>query len=275
MHTRGQCRRRRPTRGRTRVRISLPLGVAPRRNTTITGRPVPASETWIGRKPWLSSGLLNSESCCRPCASSQVYRLRRCPRGPVEIQGDRLGWLREAGAEQIDPGGPQARHRGPRGSVLQPAQGRLRTQRPADHPLEGRIVAQGVAVGGVLRAGGDGEPASQQPLLDGVPGPVRIAPVPQARRKPIGDPEPALDLAQQRHPAIRRQPAAIAGDDNSLARNGWQSEGQGALLDHDGCGCRESTRSESPGGGCVELTRGAFLDGPYVIRSPHAGRIPA
>lgn len=177
--------------------------------------------------------------------------------GLVQVQGDRLGWLREAGAEQVDQGGHHPRHRGARGSVLQPAHGRLRAQRPAalrrpaERQLEGRIVTQGVAVVGILVAGGNGEHPQSQHLGEGVLGALRIAPVPQARRQTIGDPQPAFDLAQQQDAAVRRQPATVERDDNPLARNRWQNEGESAILGHDGLWLSQS--------GAEDLGRAAFL----------------
>ncbi|MEX2648258.1 MAG: hypothetical protein WD673_04510, partial [Alphaproteobacteria bacterium] len=43
-------------------------------------------------------------------------------------------------------------------------------------------------------------------------------------------------LAQQQHAAVRGQPPAIEGEAQLLAPNGWQFEGQKAIVLHGGCG---------------------------------------
>ncbi len=88
--------------------------------------------------------------------------------GVVDIERDRYRRRREGAAEEVDQGGRQAPRLGPRGRVLEPAHGRLRTElraalrRPADGQLEQRIGAQGVAIVGVFIAAGDREHAEPQ-----------------------------------------------------------------------------------------------------------------
>jgi hypothetical protein len=56
-------------------------------------------------------------------------------------------------------------------------------------------------------------------LGQGVPYPLRCARVGEAARQALREPEPTLDLGQERHPGIRGQPAAVEGDVDRLAAN--------------------------------------------------------
>ena len=119
--------------------------------------------------------------------------------GVVDVQRDRR-WrgIGKAAAEDVDQGGRHARHLDARGRVLQTAHGGLGTQvaaalrRPADGQLEQRIVAQGVAVVGVFITAGDREHAEAQHRRQRVDHPFRVAPLPDAARQRLGQPEPAL-----------------------------------------------------------------------------------
>ena len=106
----------------------------------------------------------------------------------------------------------------------------------ADRHLEDRIVAQGIAVVGVLKTGRDREHACLEHLDHRVVELRRIAPVGDACGEPLGDAERALDLAQQQHAGVRRQPAAVEGKRHLLTRNRWQFEGKQAIFVHGGCG---------------------------------------
>ena len=72
--------------------------------------------------------------------------------GVVDVEQDALGYLVEAVAEQLDHGRHHAFERGRAGQVLQPADGRLRTQiiatlgQAADRHLEGRVGFERVAI---------------------------------------------------------------------------------------------------------------------------------
>ena len=130
--------------------------------------------------------------------------------GVVDVQRDRRWRGRERAAEDVDQGGRHARHLDARGRVLQTAHGGLRTQvaaalrRPADGQLEQRIVAQGVAVVGVFITAGDREHSEPQHRRQRVDHPFRVAPLPDAARQRLGQPEPALGRAQQDQAAVRR-----------------------------------------------------------------------
>ena len=75
----------------------------------------------------------------------------------------------------------------------------------ADRHLEDRIVAQRVAIVGVLVARRDRKHPQPKHLLKRVLDPLGLAPVPDARRKPRRQPELLLDTAQQKHAGVRRQ----------------------------------------------------------------------
>jgi hypothetical protein len=89
-------------------------------------------------------------------------------------------------------------------------------QAPDGH-LEGRILAQHVAVIGVRIARRDRQGAEPDHLGDRMANLVRCAGIFDASRQPLGDPQATLHLGQQQNAAIRRQPAAIKTGDNRLA----------------------------------------------------------
>jgi hypothetical protein len=112
------------------------------------------------------------------------------------------------------------------GQVLEPGDGRLGAQigaalgQPADRHLERRIGAQRVAVVGVLVAGRDQQRPIADHLSQPVPDPLRRPRVRDAARQPLGNAEPALDLGQHQHTAIRGQPPAVKRDLHGLAADG-------------------------------------------------------
>jgi hypothetical protein len=126
-------------------------------------------------------------------------------------------------AELVDQRRLQPQERAPRHPVLQPRHRRLRAQRlarlrPAAHrQLEDRIATQGIAVIGILVAGGDGKHAEAQHLRERVADALGVAPVGNAGRQPFGEPKPAIDRAQQQHAAVRRLQAAFEGNLHVLA----------------------------------------------------------
>jgi hypothetical protein len=64
------------------------------------------------------------------------------------------------------------------------------------------------------RTGGNRQQAETDDLRQAVRGAIGIARVGNAGGEPFGDTQPPLDLAQDKHAAIRRERAAIeAGDD--------------------------------------------------------------
>ena len=86
--------------------------------------------------------------------------------------------------------------------------------------LHRRIVAQGVEIVAVLVAAGDRHHPRPDHRGMGVPGPRRIAMIRNTGGQHIRDAKLALDLAQEQHPAIRRQCAAIKAGVNIEAVNG-------------------------------------------------------
>ncbi len=160
----------------------------------------------------------------------------------VDVEHDAPRQRAPAVAEQVDHRRHHARHRDLRRRVLQPRHGRLRAQRitglrgAADRHLEDRIGAQGIAVVGVLVAGGDGEDTHLQHLHHAVRHPRRMAPVGQACGQALGDAEAVLHCAQCQHPAVRRQAAAVEADAHLLAGDGWQIKRQKRIIVHGGCG---------------------------------------
>ena len=151
--------------------------------------------------------------------------MRRVP-GVVDVELDAPRHARPTVAEQIDHRRHHARDLDLGRCVLQPrhrrlrAQGGARLRRAPDRHLEHRIGAQRVAVVRVLVAGRDGEHAKAQHVGDRVRDAVGIATVGNARRQPLGDAEPALDLAQQQHAAVRRLQATRECNLHELAFDG-------------------------------------------------------
>jgi hypothetical protein len=90
---------------------------------------------------------------------------------------------------------------------------------PARH-LQRRIVAQGIEVVAVFVPAGDRHHPRPDHRGETMPDPGRIAPVGEAGGQNIRDPNLALDLAQEQHPAIRRQCTAIKPGVNIEAVNG-------------------------------------------------------
>ena len=161
--------------------------------------------------------------------------------GVVDVQRDRGRVLREAPAEQIHHHRRHARRSHPRGHVLEPAHGRLRAQRrpapgqPAGRQLEQRVLAQRIAVIGILMAAGNGQHAEQQHLLNRVADPAGIAPVLHAGRQHARQAQAPVRLPQEQQAAIRRNRAAIEVRGHFLAANGWKIEGKKAIVAHGGC----------------------------------------
>jgi hypothetical protein len=142
--------------------------------------------------------------------------------GVVDVEDDALRHLAERAAVDVDQSPAQAQQRPRIRQVLQPRDGRLRTQVPVrrqafERQLEHRIGAQAGRVVAVLVAGGD----HQQPEADDVGqwmnGAARIARIGDAGGETVGDFEPLLDLAQNQQPAVGRQPAAIEAGDQLFA----------------------------------------------------------
>ncbi len=175
----------------------------------------------------------------------------------VDVQRDRGRLLREAPAEQIHHHCCHPRRSRPVGHVLEPAHGRLRTQRraapgqPAGRQLEQRVSAQRITVIGILMAAGNGQHAEQQHLLHRVADPAGIAPVLHAGRQHARQAQAPVRLPQEQQAAIGGNRAAIEVRGHPLAGNGWKIEGKKAIVVHGGCGpcCRgrrQSSRQRIP-----------------------------
>jgi hypothetical protein len=106
--------------------------------------------------------------------------------------------------------------------------------------LEDRIVPERIAIVGVLVARRDRKHPQPKHLLERVLDPLRLAPVPDARRKARRQPELPLDAAQHKHARIRRELPAVEPDAQFLAGNRWKIERQESIFAHDGCGAPQS-----------------------------------
>ena len=128
--------------------------------------------------------------------------------GVVDVQGDGGRGLGEALTEEVDQRRRQARRLKAGGRILEPAHGRLGTERaatlgrPSRRQLEQRIAAQGIAIVAILVAAGDGQHAETQHRGQGMGDARGIAPVADAGRQSRGQAQPALDVTQQNQAAI-------------------------------------------------------------------------
>jgi len=130
------------------------------------------------------------------------------------------------------------------GQVLQPADGRLRTQittilrQPPDRHLERRIGFEQVAVVAVGIARRDQQGPVADHLGERMPHPFRRSPVLDAIGQALGDPQPLLDCRQQQYPGVRGHQAAIEGQVHRLARDRWQTRQNRRSFVHGGCELR-------------------------------------
>lgn len=120
----------------------------------------------------------------------------------------------------------------------------------AQRQFETRIVAQSIEIVGVLVAAGDRQHAGAQNVGDTVDHSTLIARISDAGGEPICDLQTPFGLRKQQHTAVRRQTTAIERGGNFPATNGWEGEGESAIVSHGGRGtfCLEqrdgvSTRS--------------------------------
>jgi hypothetical protein len=128
------------------------------------------------------------------------------------------------GTVLVDQSPAQAQQRPCVGPVFQPRDRRLRTQRrvlgpPIERQLEHRIVAQRVGIVAVGVARGDHQQAETNDLGRAVHDPLRRTRVFKTGRQPVGQPQPALNLAQGQQAAFRRQSAAVKAGDDRVAVN--------------------------------------------------------
>ena len=149
-----------------------------------------------------------------------VHRIK----GVVDVEDDALRHLAERAAVDVDQSPAQAQQRPRIGQILQPRDGRLRTQvpvrrQPFERQLEQRIDAQTGRVVAVLVAGRDHQHPEANDVGDRVHGAAGITRIVNTSSETIGDFEPALDLAQNQQTAVGRQPAAIEPGDELFAGN--------------------------------------------------------
>ena len=144
--------------------------------------------------------------------------------GVVDIENDALRHLAERAAIDVDQSPAQAQQRPRIGQILQPRDGRLRTQVPVrrhafERQLEQWIGAQAGRVVAVLVAGGDHQQPEADDVGDRMHGAAGIARIVDAGGETVGDLEPPLDLAQDQHTAVGRQTAAVEPGNELFAGN--------------------------------------------------------
>ena len=98
--------------------------------------------------------------------------------------------------------------------------------RMANRHLEDRIVPQRIAIIAVLITRRDRKHPQPKHLLKRVNDGLRLAPFPDARRKPRRQPELLLDAAQQKHASVGRQQSAVERNADLFAHNRWKIERQ-------------------------------------------------
>ena len=143
--------------------------------------------------------------------------------GVIDIEDDALRHLAERAAVDVDQGPAQAQQRPRIRQVLQPRDGRLRTQvptrrQPFERQLEG-IAAQAGRVVAVLVAGRDHQHPEADDVGDRVHGAAGIARIVDTGGETVGDFEPLLDRAQNQQTSVGRQPAAVETGDDLFAGN--------------------------------------------------------
>ena len=144
--------------------------------------------------------------------------------GVVDIEDDALRHLPERAAVDVDQSPAQAQQRPRIREVLQPRDGRLRTQvptrrQPFERHLEHRIEAQAGGVVGVFVPGRDHQHPEANDVRQGMHGALGITRIVDAGGQTIGHFEPALDLAQNQQTAIGGQTAAVEAGDDLFAGN--------------------------------------------------------
>ncbi len=144
--------------------------------------------------------------------------------GVVDGEHDAMRHLPEAAAVEPHHGARHPQQRPHVRQVLEPRDGRLRAERVAvgrtiQRELEDRIVPQAVGVVAVLVPGRDHQHAKAQDGGEAVPDPPRRARVLGAGREPVGNAEPALDLAQRQQAAVGGELTAVEAGDQRLARD--------------------------------------------------------
>jgi hypothetical protein len=142
----------------------------------------------------------------------------------VDVEHDPFRHLPEGGAIEIDHGAAHTQQGARIRQVLQPRDGRLRTQRAArrqlvERHLEHRIAAQAGCVVAVFVAGGDHQQAKADDIGKIVNDLLRRAPILEAGGQSIGDTKVLFHLSHSEDAGVRRQEAAIEASDHGLATN--------------------------------------------------------
>jgi hypothetical protein len=156
----------------------------------------------------------------QPQLLAAVHRIE----GVVDIQRDPPRHLAKRCAVEIDQGTAEAQQRPRIRQVLQPRDGRLRTEVPTrrqsfERQLEQRIGAQGIRVVTVFVASRDHQQPEADDIGQCVHGAVGITRILDAGGQTVGHRKSALDLAQDQQTAVGRQPATVEAGDNLLALN--------------------------------------------------------
>ena len=143
--------------------------------------------------------------------------------------------------EPVDERLGEARRVRPRRRILEAADGRLRGERRTalrvapDRHLQRGIVAQRIVVDGVLVAAADAEGAGRDDFEERVANAGAIAPVAPSGGESRDNADLPLGGSEQQHARVGRLVAAVEGDCEFLARDGWQVEGKRRSVRH-GCG---------------------------------------
>lgn len=144
--------------------------------------------------------------------------------GIVEVEGDAPRHLAERRTIEVHERAAQAQQGARVGHILQPRDGRLRTQialrrQPFERHLEHRIAAQAIGVVAVLITRRDHQQAKADDVGKRMHCGGGIAWIIDAGGDTVGDLEALLDPAQNQHTAIGRQAAAVETGDKVFPGN--------------------------------------------------------
>jgi hypothetical protein len=143
----------------------------------------------------------------------------------VEIKGEMTGRNRKAVAIELQHRLAHAIEVRPPRQVLDAGNSRLRAQRrtrdrrPVQRHLEGRIVAQHVAVVAIRIAGHDRQHAEPQDVIKRMRDLARLPRIVQARRQPVRQVQPPFDVLKQQDTTIGRGATSIDRDRNRPVTN--------------------------------------------------------
>ena len=139
-----------------------------------------------------------------------------------------------------------------------PLPGHVRT--PA-RQREGAVGAQPVMVVEVLVARRQGQHPLRHQRLQAMLDPPRVV-VAEARRQPRRHPEAPVDLPQQQHAAVRRQPAAVEPAHHRPPAKAFKRQLRRGTL------CAHGAAPSWPVGGCL-----SYLYHAFPLHAPPAGEI--